>query len=240
MYTVEYEVYPPSGGENRRNVMSKLSRQVAIRGFTLIELLVVISIIAILAAVLTPAVTDALTRGKMTGTMNNGRSIYLSLFAKDTEDPVFQSGSPFPTYKKGATDPMYFENSTTYWTYVVTSEVMNVDFSFFSAPGVKPIKSREATDFKPVNNAWCISADVGEGTPDGTPLLITRNLNINNTSDKPFDTKLDADTDPYRDRGVVLVTKGGAAMTMKKDIINENFNPTGGTNEVLRPVRGQP
>ena len=83
--------------------MRKLWRR-AVRGFTLIELLVVIAIIAILAAVLTPAVTDALTRGKMTGTMNNGRSIYLSLFAKDTEDPVFHP-APYPNSWAAAAAP---------------------------------------------------------------------------------------------------------------------------------------
>jgi prepilin-type N-terminal cleavage/methylation domain-containing protein len=203
-------------------------------GFTLIELLVVISIIAILAAVLTPAVTDALTRGKMTGTMNNGRSIYLSLFAKDTEDPIFQSGSPFP---KSTGTSMIFADSTAYWEYVIAASngIMNVDFSFFSAPGIKPVKSTDPAQFGPDNNAWCITADVGEGTPDGTPLLFTRNLNILDTGEKDLSTKLNPNQDPYRTKGVVLVTKGGSAMTLKRDYIEANFNPTGGSNTVLRP-----
>ncbi len=46
--------------------------------FTLIEMLVVISIIAILAAFAVPALTSALTKGQMTGTMNNGRQMYLA------------------------------------------------------------------------------------------------------------------------------------------------------------------
>jgi prepilin-type N-terminal cleavage/methylation domain-containing protein len=53
----------------------KTSRQSA---FTLIEMLVVISIIAILAAFAVPALTSALTKGQMTGTMNNGRQMYLA------------------------------------------------------------------------------------------------------------------------------------------------------------------
>jgi prepilin-type N-terminal cleavage/methylation domain-containing protein len=208
-------------------------------GFTLIELLVVISIIAILAAVLTPAVTDALTRGKMTGTMNNGRSIYLSLFAKDTEDPVFQSGSPFPKFIAGA-GPMYYANSTDYWKYVITNNVMNVDFSFFSAPGISPYKGNDPTLFTEANNAWCISADVSDSTADGTPLLFTRNLNITKTDEKQLDTKMPGDRTPFGSKGVVMVTKGGGAMTLKKDYINANFNPTGSTNDVLRPLAGSP
>jgi prepilin-type N-terminal cleavage/methylation domain-containing protein len=48
--------------------------------FTLIELLVVIAIIAILAALAVPALTSALKKAQMTGTMNNGRQLYLAQF----------------------------------------------------------------------------------------------------------------------------------------------------------------
>src|SRR5438552_18042421 len=46
--------------------------------FTLIAMLVVISIIAVLAAFAVPALTSALTKGQMTGTLNNGRQLYLA------------------------------------------------------------------------------------------------------------------------------------------------------------------
>src|SRR5207302_8371671 len=48
--------------------------------FTLIELLVVIAIIAILAALAVPALTSALAKAQLTGTMNNGRQLYLAQF----------------------------------------------------------------------------------------------------------------------------------------------------------------
>jgi prepilin-type N-terminal cleavage/methylation domain-containing protein len=48
--------------------------------FTLIELLVVIAIIAILAALAVPALTSALKKAQMSGTMNNGRQLYLAAF----------------------------------------------------------------------------------------------------------------------------------------------------------------
>ena len=48
--------------------------------FTLIELLVVIAIIAILAALAVPALTSALKKAQMSGTMNNGRQLYLAQF----------------------------------------------------------------------------------------------------------------------------------------------------------------
>jgi prepilin-type N-terminal cleavage/methylation domain-containing protein len=49
--------------------------------FTLIELLVVIAIIAILAALAVPALTAALKKAQMSGTMNNGRQVYLAAFS---------------------------------------------------------------------------------------------------------------------------------------------------------------
>ena len=51
-----------------------------VSAFTLIELLVVIAIIAILAALAVPALTSALSKAQMTGTMNNGRQLYLAQF----------------------------------------------------------------------------------------------------------------------------------------------------------------
>jgi prepilin-type N-terminal cleavage/methylation domain-containing protein len=51
-----------------------------ISAFTLIELLVVIAIIAILAALAVPALTSALAKAQMSGTMNNGRQLYLAQF----------------------------------------------------------------------------------------------------------------------------------------------------------------
>ena len=215
--------------------MSKLWRRVHVRAFTLIELLVVIAIIAILAAVLTPAVTDALTRGKMTGVMNNGRSIYLSLFAKDTEDPVFNSGSPFPKSQGQGGGVFEFQNSTDYFKWVITNKVMNVDFSFFSAPGITPYKGVDAAQFLPANNAWCMTANVNDSTPDGAPLLFTRNLNIDALNDTPLADAL-TDRDPFGKKGVVVVTKGGSTMSLKQDILTNNFNTVNASNVVLRPT----
>src|SRR5204862_6393486 len=63
-----------------------------VSAFTLIELLVVIAIIAILAAMAVPALTSAFAKAQLTGTMNNGRQLYLaqSFMATDgtaTGDP---------------------------------------------------------------------------------------------------------------------------------------------------------
>jgi prepilin-type N-terminal cleavage/methylation domain-containing protein len=60
--------------------------------FTLIELLVVIAIIAILAAFAVPALNSALTKGKMTGTLNNARQLYIAQFQMSNDGAA--SGDP--------------------------------------------------------------------------------------------------------------------------------------------------
>jgi prepilin-type N-terminal cleavage/methylation domain-containing protein len=203
------------------------------RGFTLIELLVVIAIIAILAAVLTPAVTDALTRGKMTGTLANGRSIYQALFAKDLEDPVFQTGSPYP--RKGGLDISIrqFPNSTEYFRWVVTSAIMNVDFSFFSAPGIPPARTTNAVNFNAENNGWCISGGTNiSAVTDTAPLLYTRNIQC--AGDKTDGVLTLSENPPFGKKGVPTIAKGGASYVLKQDTIS-NFNPSAVSLDVLTP-----
>lgn len=212
--------------------MTKLMRRFKAKGFTLIELLVVIAIIAILAAVLTPTVTDALTRGKMTGTLSNGRSIFQALFAKDIEDPIFQTGSAYPRSTGG--QPTY-QNSTDFWKYVVTAAVMRVNTSFFSAPGVPPPATTNVADFKADNNAWCISANLSDSTIDMTPLLFTKNLDVSSlTAGSDYSGSL-TENPPFGRKGLPTILKGGSGLIFKPEVLNANFY-TGATNiTVLRP-----
>lgn len=212
--------------------MTKLMRRLKSKGFTLIELLVVIAIIAILAAVLTPTVTDALTRGKMTGTLSNGRSIFQALFAKDIEDPIFQTGSAYPRSTGAAPT---FQNSTDFFKYVITANVMRVNTSFFSAPGVPPPTSTNLADFAAGNNAWCISANLSDSTIDTAPLLFTRNLNVSSLAGGTDFAGSLTDEAPFGRKGVPTILKGGSGLMFKSDNLNANFY-SGSTNiTVLRP-----
>jgi len=214
-------------------------------GFTLIELLVVISIIAILAAVLVPAVADALTNGKMTGTLNNGKQIFAAVFAKVVSDVVTPSASgnwPDATTYNGPGCGAYFTN-------LVGSGAMRVDYSFFSASGIPVCKSTNGVAFmtgvkqKGDCNAWNMAADLGDQDPDQTPLLWTKNLVIaaNLKAAQPNNNlvallkTLDAknNTTPYGTKGVITIYKGGAAVKFKPDVLTSNFNMVGATNTIL-------
>lgn len=233
--------------------MSKFFRRIRC-GFTLIELLVVIAIISILAAILVPAVSDALLRGRLTQVMSNGKNLYVALFAKEMEDAVMMRIAPYP--KEGAADhaTMTFVDSTTFFAWVVTSGVMNVEFSFFASPGVPQATGTNVADFTAANNAWCITSGVGEGTPDGIPLFFTRNLNIEKL-DEIVSTMTAAalagkllpagsgpagntENTPFADKALVITFKGGATMAPRAKDVPSTFNRLNQKNDVLRPGAG--
>ncbi len=222
--------------------MSKLIRKIT-RGFTLIELLVVIAIIAILAAVLTPAVTQALLRGKAMGLASNARSMYQSIFAKEISDAAYISTSiTFPKYGSSTG----YTESTSYFKNVVTSEIMNVSFSFFAAPGVPAAKGKDPNNFKPENNAWCITANVTDKSAEDIPFIFTRNISITDLSQptvangkpKIGDSGFE---EPFGNKAFVFVTKGGSAYalladSLKVDNFTNLFDNSAATNAGVYPI----
>jgi len=192
--------------------------------FTLVELLVVITIIGILAGVLYPAIQLALAKARMARTSTQGRSLYQALLAAQNEgDDVFPR----------STGGRRYANSTDYWRWVVTARVADVTFDFFSASGLPAYEGLDPDKFEPAQNAWCIAMDVNDSTRDMTPVLFTRNLDI-----KSLDADLkDALTEqpPFGTRGVVVITKGASARTIKAGKLAQTFNPAKDANPVLRP-----
>src|SRR5438105_9211726 len=88
--------------------------------FTLIEMLVVISIIAVLAAFAVPALTSALTKGQMTGTLNNGRQLYLAA----QQMALDGAANSDPTLVWPGDDPVNITSVTNYANRLVANDYL--------------------------------------------------------------------------------------------------------------------
>ena len=138
-------------------------------------------------------------------------------------------------YPRSAGDGEWvFTNSTDYFKALVEDRTMDVTFDFFSAHGLETYAGLDGAKFTPEHNAWCITADISQSDRSSTPILFTRNLEIDalNASLAEALTK----ENPYGQHGAIVVRLGGAAQIVKAENLDpETFNPDGVANAVLRP-----
>jgi prepilin-type N-terminal cleavage/methylation domain-containing protein len=175
--------------------------------FTLIELLVVIAIIAILAALAVPALTSALAKAQQTGTMNNGRQLYLAQFQMANDGAATgDNTSAWPGdlavippdlitylnnilakgYLKGADALKLCTAPSAGFTATVTTQADGTD-RLSAAGGTSALKIWMVKDVDPATTVFCTS----------------RNY--------VYDTALVATDVPYGTRGFITVKKGGDA-----------------------------
>ena len=174
--------------------------------FTLIELLVVIAIIAILAALAVPALTSALSKAQQTGTMNNGRQLYLAQFqmANDgsaTGDASSAWPGDLPTVPATTVAYLNVLCGKGYLRGADAIKLMNAPGASFTATvtptgGVDVLSAPSGTSALKV---WLI----GENAPATAIFCTSRNY--------VYDTPLVATDVPYGTKGFITIKKGGDA-----------------------------
>lgn len=163
--------------------------------------------------------------------MNRGKYIYIALYSSCEDKEVAPRFDCYPHSDVTL-------SSTTFFTSIINNRIMvNVDYSFFSAPGIIPYHGTNAAMFKPENNAWCIVADLHETASAKAPILFTRNLKISTLTELKgrVGDQLD-DAPPFGRKNLVIVFNDGRCFALKPDMLWSNI--LGGqsfTNRVLRP-----
>src|SRR5438105_13157770 len=179
---------------------------------TFIELLVVMSLSAVLAACAVPALTSVLTKGQMTGTMNNGRQLYLAaqqmaLDGSANSDPSLAwpgDYAPIP-------------NLSAYMTFLVDNDYLKVGDvqKLLSGPGSSAaVTSDNATP--PVITVAGTSAlkiyPVTESDASNAIFAVSRNY-VYNTGLVAANGGVP--NNPFGQKGFIVQRKGGDASVLR-------------------------
>jgi prepilin-type N-terminal cleavage/methylation domain-containing protein len=204
--------------------------------FTLIEMLVVISIIAVLAAFAVPALTSALTKGQMTGTLNNGRQLYLA----GQQMALDGSANSDPTLVWPGDDAALTTMSA-YATRLVRNDYLKVGdlTKLLSAPGAGCTASSDNATPPTIT-----LAAVQNNTRGAFKVYRVRDADAANvvfcvTSNYDYNANFpNATAVPFGDKGFIVQRKGGDASILRKN--NANVAANGGNANAFSALVGLP
>jgi prepilin-type N-terminal cleavage/methylation domain-containing protein len=191
--------------------------------FTLIEMLVVISIIAILAAFAVPALTSALTKGQMTGTMNNGRQMYLAA----QQMALDGSANSDPSLVWPGDDTANLGTMNNYMTRLVQQNYLKVGDvqKLLSGPGASAAVTSNGQGNQTTVTVGGTAAfkiyPVADADASNVVFCVSRNYTYN-TQLTP--TQNNQPNNPFGDKGFVVQRKGGDASILRPNNAIDNGN----------------
>jgi hypothetical protein len=202
--------------------------------FNLVSLVVIVVLLGLLSSTLHPCLSSSMLSANMTAVGTRGKDIYVAITAADIEREPLGLPSVWPRSIMPSTNAldisqMNFTNSTDFFYelydgdhYGTTNHnpyVSGFDYSKLAGAGV-PAHAGPGR-LKPANNMWTIAKNVHTNFNDIIPVLVTRNLaaeslvtDLPTMSTRPlcFDEEW---VDPFRNKGFVVVRKGGGIFNIK-------------------------
>jgi prepilin-type N-terminal cleavage/methylation domain-containing protein len=193
--------------------------------FTLIEMLVVISIIAVLAAFAVPALTSALTKGQMTGTMNNGRQLYLAA----QQMALDGAANSDPNLVWPGDDSTNLGTLNAYMTRLVQQNYLKPGDvqKLLSGPGAS---AAVTTGGNPPNQTVTITGTaalkvypVADADASNVIFATSRNYTYNSAL-TPTAGNPPGPNNPFGDKGFIVQRKGGDASILRPNNAVDNGN----------------